>query len=1350
MATQKYIKINGSLINFSRAAGDSVDCQFQASAPDQCKFTLKQPYGSALPIAGQSVQVYTRADVLIFGGVISEVDWAGADEGSDYLAIPIQAVGYNDRLFHRTTWNRATFKCARYASYAGHVNTNGTDVFWVAEDKFAADLAGKVIQINGSPYTVFTVVSPDKLILVSTAGVQADVTYAYTVYSGDVIKDLLDNYCDFEGFTYGSGTTTINQGAAVSKLVFDPPITVADAIQQVLAGNPTFYFASDPTQLCYFGPRTLVASPSDFTNSAGWKRAIQGVETTEDVRNTEISVTTWDAVQPTVDPFTGDDVSTSWFLSGEVAVMVSAELNGVAINVVDAASGSVGDLYFRPADRAIWQDPARPVMSASDTLTVSYKRYGDNLIEVTDDASRAARAVVEGSGLGRREEVIDRTNLAGKTDALAEATSSINRLKNNFNRVTLVTKDPGYRAGQYLTVNLTNRKINLNLFIDAVEASDAECQGGNFDFYYTLTCVSITRRIMDTDVLRVAYGGASSEIVARSSTFSGGVIAGNVAINLVNVAIAPDAIGQRVIDVQYTPPSPLGEFAGVYVEIEAPSQVDGSTTLDGTPALDGTTSLAGPKGPYTFGPFSYAVTGGSVQVSIPEPSVLNLPMACRARLISFSRTVTNLASSSPVSAFTINAPTVANPNSATAYCQNPTISVDAPVTVAATRRSQPRTTIPVHMTPPLDPKFKGVVYKIVTANGGLFVQSGLTSDALFDISFDTPNWQEECVLYALGSDGVNINPIVPGVTPSAPVSIGTLKPSNSAVATASASGVLYIVDPNGAQDWTISAVTWADADLPKPIRSAISAARDPHTWTTFLTFQATDASGNPAPPEQGGIEVLVASFGYTGDIHSTSNISSYGFQPIGSIYTYAQLRLYAGNRAASGFDDPINSTLQTTCWAGAAYSRQNFGDAPAGVIPATRFDPATLGDGVKKEAGTNKLVAAVGSEFHFVGGDLLMNHIDMSKATNLSAQFSLVGSTQTINNLSANLLISGLLQIGGGTNKVSLAKFFDTAGTPQLMGFIGDDSGGSGYVGAWFRRCGVGGPNPLSPNFFTDAAGNVAAKAVTIYDLTGAYGFIGDDGAGHRGGWFKQLWIGGTGPANAQLSTDGSGNVSLDGASLVVSKTFGGVTNSLSIAPGNPFAAPLIADNGVGSTLSLGPLGITAEFPGTSLKTTISQTVVKIEDAAHYAQMAPDFLDIDNSVWVAGGKLAKYDGVATDGMGVPPIYANVVLAAQTASVAAANLRVGGVVAPAGLYRVSVYILTTVAGSAGTVTINILFNDGIAARTDSFVISLAALAYGGTSFVIGNDGVHDVQYSTTVAGATGSPQYAFRVVVERLV
>lgn len=58
-----------------------------------------------------------------------------------------------------------------------------------------------------------------------------------------------------------------------------------------------------------------------------------------------------------------------------------------------------------------------------------------------------------------------------------------------------------------------------------------------------------------------------------------------------------------------------------------------------------------------------------------------------------------------------------------------------------------------------------------------------------------------------------------------------------------------------------------------------------------------------------------------------------------------------------------------------------------------------------------------------------------------------------------------------------------------------------------------------------------ASQAMTLLSVKNggsSIGFIGSDGLGHVGIWGGQLWVGGSGPANAPLYVDGSGNVHLD------------------------------------------------------------------------------------------------------------------------------------------------------------------------------------------------------------------------------
>lgn len=113
--------------------------------------------------------------------------------------------------------------------------------------------------------------------------------------------------------------------------------------------------------------------------------------------------------------------------------------------------------------------------------------------------------------------------------------------------------------------------------------------------------------------------------------------------------------------------------------------------------------------------------------------------------------------------------------------------------------------------------------------------------------------------------------------------------------------------------------------------------------------------------------------------------------------------------------------------------------------------------------------------------------------------------------------------------------------------------------------------------------------------------------------------------------------------------------------------------------------------------------------------------------------------------------ASVALTAQSASIGSTNIQVNGGVAPAGLYRLSYYLVTTTAGTSGTVSATFGWSDLAAARTsvsatDTFG-SLAAPVTG--TVIIQANGVANITYLTTVTAAVGSPVYALNVTLERL-
>ena len=94
--------------------------------------------------------------------------------------------------------------------------------------------------------------------------------------------------------------------------------------------------------------------------------------------------------------------------------------------------------------------------------------------------------------------------------------------------------------------------------------------------------------------------------------------------------------------------------------------------------------------------------------------------------------------------------------------------------------------------------------------------------------------------------------------------------------------------------------------------------------------------------------------------------------------------------------------------------------------------------------------------------------------------------------------------------------------------------------------------------------------------------------------------------------------------------------------------------------------------------------------------------------------------------------------------------------PAGLYRVSVYEVTTTAGTGGTVQFTLNWPDGTTTQNATngfagtpFNMSLASTTYSSGSTIIQLGGTANPSWTTTVSGATGSPQYSIRVSFERI-
>lgn len=128
------------------------------------------------------------------------------------------------------------------------------------------------------------------------------------------------------------------------------------------------------------------------------------------------------------------------------------------------------------------------------------------------------------------------------------------------------------------------------------------------------------------------------------------------------------------------------------------------------------------------------------------------------------------------------------------------------------------------------------------------------------------------------------------------------------------------------------------------------------------------------------------------------------------------------------------------------------------------------------------------------------------------------------------------------------------------------------------------------------------------------------------------------------------------------------------------------------------------------------------------------------------GALINLDAASVQKNQIPlGVISTVSLLAQTGDIS------DGLAAVAGLYRLSYYLVTTVAGTSGTVKATFFWNDSADARAvDSAIInfgSLAAPASG--SLIIRHETGLSIGYATTVTDAVGDPEYALYITLERL-
>ena len=162
---------------------------------------------------------------------------------------------------------------------------------------------------------------------------------------------------------------------------------------------------------------------------------------------------------------------------------------------------------------------------------------------------------------------------------------------------------------------------------------------------------------------------------------------------------------------------------------------------------------------------------------------------------------------------------------------------------------------------------------------------------------------------------------------------------------------------------------------------------------------------------------------------------------------------------------------------------------------------------------------------------------------------------------------------------------------------------------------------------------NTSVQDFTVTDKDGALiGWIGSQvvsGASYVGAWFKQIWIGGTNAANAVISTDTSGNVTINGAMITLNSN--GVTTTIQNTNSGLGVLSLKSlDNGTGFWSAVTPFGFSLA------DNTAFQVALLGSSGGHGALILKDNANSNNITLrtnPGGVRLAVFDGTDTGTVG---------------------------------------------------------------------------------------------------------------------
>ena len=1153
--------------------------------------------GAYRPQQGQLVEIWTGGTKLWAGSIdeVSEVSIteAGAAAGAFY---EISGITWEQRLDRRRCFNPSTALPAHYdgsfvytadastntlttASAHGRVNGDKVRVKAHAQGAICGGLSGTI------EYFVVNAGATTLQLSLSSGGGAVDITDTGTLdqvlvtgRAGLIVKDLITNFASNEGI----GSTNVDDGVVVDVVTFDASTTVSEAIGQ-LAALCNFVWWVDEDRELYFKPRTFATAPFLISTSSANYRSLQARRTREDKTNATLSRVPAEQVAALIETFTGDGTARAFALSRRLGQIVSIRVNDQDVDFGQYLSDADKAWYWQFGATAMRQDAGGDVLTSADTLTVSYRALGADTITAEDAGDISGTITQEGGGSGRYEAFLERD--LGQLQALAEAQQVIAAKKDAVTEISYETDEQveplcvTLRPGQIQTIANTPRGVSSSSYlIHDVQVTDV----AGLYLRFRVRAITGTSIVGVQEYWRALAGmGGAVSTISGTSGGTNSTSTPTAPDNVTGVTATSEFADDTTLRIKlfFTAPSPLGDFVGVHVWEESVDQsTGGAVPLNSTATLGGTRNLGGTFAPIDRG---YHLTSPAT-IYIPRPTQAETK---RFYLASYSET----AEAELVRAGNSNAtPNVTIAVGDTVYqfgeeYARLVTGVSVSVQYDDSQVASPKYRLVFGWTAPASPpaawqrEFGGVqiIYEYSDGNQAqgpaLAVNETAARSDWYDIFVGSSIIR--CWFVSMdASEKPRLNTIVSGLTPTADATVTwplasrpVLTPYADNVTGFAATNARYATNGQGQKSlfidlaWTqpsgaAALARWGGViiwlHLPNNDKVQVSGAetgtgltaefsafpqstaiwlfyavsldnnanantdgRNPAVGTPSATISVSPPSASTAGTEWTS-HVTGASFAATtvagSDGTTLQRITATFTAPSDVTWGGVELRVYDGATLLSSVaatPSPISLNIPNPAAATTVTARLvsfDVNNRTNSEVAGTPQNTLNIGSAT----GTldlRKYLPASSDLFAITGGKIVVAANQITETAIASGSIStpkLQANAITSNEIAANAVVAGKI----ATNAVTATTILANAVTTAKLDATEISVGGGGSKPGKFG----------------------------VYNASGSQiGFIGVE-SGNEGGWLKTLSVGGTSYSTGIVRADGSGNVTINGATLTL------------------------------------------------------------------------------------------------------------------------------------------------------------------------------------------------------------------------